>query len=178
MADEVKEQEKPQKSGMPFLMKALIIATLAILVVVISTGTAYFVASKMGAKNAASSEMVAQDEGSVSIEKVEFGKTEFFGEYTVNLKETDPRYLVVSIYLEFVPGMKDKQLEKVKIDVTETYQVIIQDRMISVLMNKSIKDLTDDNNFEQLRSELKTEVNAVLGSEYINNIRFSNVLIQ
>jgi flagellar basal body-associated protein FliL len=178
MADEVKEQEKPQKSGMPFLMKALIIATLAILVVVISVGTSFFVASKMSAKNAAQGELVSQDEETMSIEKVEFGKTEFFGEYTVNLKETEPRYLVVSVYVEFVPEIKEKQLEKVKVEVTDTYKVIIQDRMISVLMSKSIKNLTDDKNFELLRNELKAEVNAVLGSEYINNIRFSNVLIQ
>lgn len=177
MADEVKEQEKPEKSGMPFLMKALIIATLAILVVVISTGTAYFVASKMSAKNASQQEMVTQDEESMTIEKVEFGTTSFFGEYTVNLRGTDPRYLVVSIYLEFMPELKEKQLVKLQEDI-DLKKVIIQDRMISILMAKSIKDLAEDKDFETLRVELKAEVNNVLGSEYINNIRFSNVLIQ
>lgn len=177
MADEVKEQEKPQKSGMPFLMKALIIATLAILVVVISVGTSFFVASRISAKSGSQEELVTQNEDSMTIEKVEFGKTVFFGEYTVNLKETDPRYLVVSIYLEFVPDLKDKLQVKIEADV-ETKKIIIQDRLISILMGKSIQNLTEDKNFDTLRLELKTEVNNVLGSEYVNNIRFSNVLIQ
>lgn len=177
MADEVKEQEKQKKSGMPFLMKALIIATLAILVVVISVGTSFFVASRISANNGSQEELVTQNENSMTIEKVEFGKTVFFGEYTVNLKETDPRYLVVSIYLEFVPDIKEKQQAKIEADV-ETKKIIIQDRLISILMGKSIQNLTEDKNFDTLRLELKTEVNNVLGSEYVNNIRFSNVLIQ
>ncbi|MBZ4682592.1 MAG: Flagellar basal body-associated protein FliL [Fusobacteriaceae bacterium] len=178
MADETKNNaQETEKKGTPFLVKALIVATLAILVVVISTATAFFVATKISSKSNSQQEMVQKDNTVDSVEKIEYGQTSYFGDYTVNLNEDNPRYLVVSIYFEYSPKIKAKELEKIQADV-ETNKVILQDRVISILMSKSIADLKADKDFIKLREMIKDEVNKVLGKEYLINIRFSNVLIQ
>lgn len=173
MADEGKKAKKSEKKELPFVTKAIIIAIMAVLVVVISTGVAYFVATKV--KGGTGENTV--DKEVVEVEKVAYGKTINFGEYTLNLKEKSPRYLVVRLFFELNPNIKDKEIETINTEIAAK-KVIIEDRLLSIMMSKSVDDLMQDEDFKNLRGELATEVNSILGKEYVVNIRFNNWLIQ
>ena len=172
MANEEKKKKK-EKKELPFLTKVIITAIIAVLVVVISTGTAFFVASKLqgGSKDNTVEEEI------VSVETKEYGKTVNFGEYTLNLKEKVPRYLVVRIFFELNPSLKDKEIEEINAEIGNK-RIILEDRLLSIMMSKSVEDLTSDKDFTSLRGELSSEVNSILGKEYVINIRFNNWLIQ
>ncbi len=172
MADEVKKK-KSEKKWLPFVTKAIIIAIMALLVVIISVGTAFFVATNV--KGSGNENTVGKDV--MEVEKTAYGQTINFGEYTLNLKERSPRYLVVRIFLELNPNIKEKEVEKINTEIS-TKRVIIEDRLLSIMMSKSVNDLMADEDFQNLREELAKEINSILGKEYVVNIRFNNWLIQ
>lgn len=177
MADQGKV--KKEKKGLPFIAKILIIAISLILVVVISVGSAFFIASKMGKSSGDETNTVekTKTEKKGEVSSTEYGTIVEFGEYTVNLRETDPRYLVVKINFELSPEITVKELPAVQLNIEEK-KVIIQDRALAILRNKSIADLTADTDFVKLRKEITDEVNKVLGAESVKTIRFNNWLIQ
>lgn len=179
MAEEKKET-KEGKKGLPFIVKVLIIAIVLILIVVISVGSAFYIASNVNEKRSG--------DGSNTIEKTEeskeeeiddtnFGVTIDFGEYTINLNEAEPRYLVVKINFELDPDIKEKKIPEIQADI-EAKKVILQDRVLSILRSKSIADLSADTDFVKLKKELTDEVNRVLGDDKVKTIRFNNWLIQ
>lgn len=177
MADGKKEI-KDGKKGLPFIAKVLIIAIVLILIVVISVGSAFFIASKVNKK--------ASGDGSNTIEKIEnveevddtkYGATIDFGEYTINLNEPEPRYLVVKINFELDPDIKEKKIPEIVAEI-DGKKVILQDRVLSILRSKSIADLSADTDFVKLKRELTNEVNRVLGNKKVKTIRFNNWLIQ
>lgn len=172
MANEEKKKKK-EKKELPFLPKVIIMAIIAILVVVISTGTAFFVASKVQGNK----EENQIEKEIVSVEKTVYGETINFGEYTLNLREKTPRYLVVRLFLEVSPGLKPKEMESLTSEIASK-RIILEDRLLSIMMSKSVEDLMADDDFVNLRQELAKEVNSILGREYVVNIRFNNWLIQ
>jgi|GEM_PF-2500031 len=172
MANEEKKKKK-EKKELPFLPKVIIMAIIAILVVVISTGTAFFVASKVqGNKQENKIEREI-----VNVEQTVFGQTINFGEYTLNLRERTPRYLVVRLFLEVNPGLRPREIDNLTNEIANK-RIILEDRLLSIMMSKSIEDLMADDDFSKLRQELAKEVNSILGREYVVNIRFNNWLIQ
>lgn len=168
MAEEKKEKK-------PVVLKVIIIAVISLLVFFISLGTAYIVANKV-IKSSGGNNAVVVDDADIE-KKPLYGKTINFGEYTLNLKEDQPRYLVVSIHFELKPSLDEDEIAKVQEKVDES-KVILKDRLLSILMTKSINDLVNDADFVKLRGELSFEVNAVLGKEYVQNIRFDNWLVR
>lgn len=111
------------------------------------------------------------------VEDTNFGTTIEFGEYTINLKETEPRYLVVKINFELDPNIKEKKIPTIQAAI-ETKKVIMQDRVLSILRNKSIADLQADVDNAALKKEITNEVNRILGEKTVKTVRFNNWLIQ
>jgi len=177
MADE--KEKKEVKKGLPFIAKILIIAIVLILIVVISVGSAFFIASKVNKSSGDGSNVVEHakvDEKSGESEEG-YGVTVEFGEYTVNLNEVEPKYLVIKINFELNPELKEKKVVEVETSIEEK-KVILQDVMLSILRNKSMADLTADTDYVKLKEELTKEVNKVLGEDSVKTIRFNNLLIQ
>lgn len=168
-----KKKEKKEKKELPFLPKVIIMAIIAVLVVVISTGTAFFVASK--AQGTKQDNQIERE--IVSVEQTVFGQTINFGEYTLNLRERTPRYLVVRLFLEVSPNLRPREIDNLTNEIANK-RIILEDRLLSIMMSKSVDDLMSDDDFTNLRQELAKEVNSVLGKEYVVNIRFNNWLIQ
>lgn len=182
MAEENKE--KPQgKKGLPFIAKVLIIAIVLILIVVISVGSAFFIASKMNKSSGDGSNTVENSKVEATAkegEKTSYGKTVEFGEYTVNLKTApgeDPKYMVVKINFELAPDIDEKKLATVTTDIEEK-KIILQDVMLTILRDKTQVDLEADVNYEKLKKELAEACNKVLGEELVKTIRFNNLLVQ
>lgn len=164
-----------EKKEMPFITKALIIAILSVTVVVVSAGTAAFIAKKMNKATP-----VAMDEAKNGKEKVdekneELGIIVGFGEYTINLNEPDSRYLVVEIHFELETDKKSKSKGTAEL---EARQVLLQDKVLNILKSKSIKELNEDTNQENLKKEIVEVVNTVMDEAKIKNVYFAKWLIQ
>lgn len=54
----------------------------------------------------------------------------------------------------------------------------MQDRVLSILRNKSIADLQADVDNVALKKEITNEVNRILGEKTVKTVRFNNWLIQ
>lgn len=184
MAEEKKEKapKGEGKKGLPFVAKILIIAIVLILIVVISVGSAFFIASKMNKSSAEGTNTVethetTKAEGEKSAEATGYGKIMELGEYTINLKEVEPRYLVIKLNLELNPEIEEKELTTLETEIEEK-KIILQDVMLAILREKSLADLEADKDYEALKKELTEAVNKVLGEGIVKTIRFNNLLIQ
>ena len=161
--------------GMPFVTKALIIAIMAVIVVILSAGIAWFVASKatIGGGKQDTVEKNGESEPDKK-PKTELGEIVTLGEYTINLKEEDGRYLMCEINLE-IEKSKDSEKNKVEID---TKKIIIQDKMLSILRNKTKVELDADKDFTILKKEMITNINGLLDKVKIKNVYFVKWIIQ
>lgn len=181
MAEEKKVKAEGKK-GLPFVAKVLIIAIVLILIVVMSVGSAFFIASKVnktsgGAINTVEMKKNTGKESENFVDDTKFGATIEFGEYTINLKENEPRYLVVRINFELDPDIREKKVANIQATI-ESKKVIMQDRVLSILRSKSIADLQADIENVALKKEITDEVNRILGEKIVKTVRFNNWLIQ
>lgn len=171
-----------EKQELPFITKALIIAILAIVVVVASAGVAFFVATKatknLNIAQTESGGSKKEKEGKEEID-LEIGPIIDYGEYTLNLKDVDPRYLVCQIQLEVDASGKDKGKKGMLELSGESQKVIIQDKILTVLKSKTTKDLDQDVSLINLRKEIIKEINEnVLRDGKIKNVYFVSWVIQ
>lgn len=165
------------KKEMPFIMKALIIGIIAILVVVISIATSYYVATKFKTNRDDPKIVEKNKEEEKKEEKKEYGKTIEFGQYTINLKDENPIYLVVGIYFETEAKIKDKEKLKLEEEITSK-KVIIEDKVLGILRNKTKQDINQDTNLINLKTEIKNAVNEIVSVGKIKDVRFNNWLVQ
>lgn len=177
MAEEKESKKDSSKKGIPFIAKVLIVAIVLILIVVISVGSAFFIASKVNKTSGDGSNTIEKTVKEENIEETTYGTTVDFGEYTVNLREEEPRYLVLRINFELDPELKAKKVTKIQTSITEK-KVILEDKMLTILRSKSIADLSADKDLVELKKQLTAEVNKVLGEESVKTIRFNSWLIQ
>lgn len=171
-----------EKQELPFITKALIIAILAIVVVVASAGVAFFVATK-----ATNNLNIAQVDGAKTTkekekeeeENLEIGPIVDYGEYTLNLKNVEPRYLVCQIQLEVDASGKDKGKKGLTELSGESKKIIIQDKILTILKSKTTQDLDKDQSLVNLRKEIITEINLkILRDGKIKNVYFVSWVIQ
>ncbi|NLK62793.1 MAG: flagellar basal body-associated FliL family protein [Fusobacteria bacterium] len=162
-----------EKNGMPFVTKALIIAILSVVVVVVSAGTAAYIAKNVKVDGNNTEQKETKDNSKK--ESNELGVIVPFGEYTVNLNEKDPRYLVIEIHFETEVDKKSKTKGGAEI---ESKMIIIQDRVLKVLKNKSIKDLNEDSDLTKLKLEILEAVNNILVETKIKDVYIVKWLIQ
>ncbi len=157
--------------------KVLIVAIILILVVVISVGSAFFIASKVNKTSGDGSNTIEKTVKEKNNDETSYGTTVDFGEYTVNLREEEPRYLVLRINFELDPELKEKEVAKIQTEITGK-KVILEDKMLTILRSKSIADLGADKDLVELKKQLTEEANKVLGEEFVKTIRFNSWLIQ
>ncbi|BDU50114.1 flagellar basal body-associated FliL family protein [Haliovirga abyssi] len=168
-----------EKKEMPFITKALIVAILAVVIIILAAGISYFVASK-----AIKTSSTAQIEGGGKSKKDSkkdkdknvSGPIVDFGGFTVNLNEKETRYLVCKIQFEIDPTGKDKG-KNGQLEVPEKL-VILQDRVLTILRSKSIMDLAQDPSLKNLKKEIINAVNKVLEKSKISGVYFTSWIIQ
>ena len=119
MAEEKESKKDSSKKGIPFIAKVLIVAIVLILIVVISVGSAFFIASKVNKTSGDGSNTIEKTVKEENTEETTYGTTVDFGEYTVNLREEEPRYLVLRINFELDPELKAKKVTKIQTSITE-----------------------------------------------------------
>lgn len=161
---------------MPFIMKALIIAIMAIIVVILAAGISYFVASK-AVGNAKSGSVTEKEEGKVSGEekkKVEIGTIVPLGEYTINLKNDETKYLLCEINLE-VENTKNAEKD---IKELEEKKAVMQDRINTILRNKTLEEFNADKNLAGLKKEMVASVNGIFEKIKIKNVYFIKWIVQ
>ena len=177
MADE-------EKKDMPFITKALIVGIIALLVVFASAGVSYFVTINAvvnaivkyeGIKNDVNK---ADEKGGEEEEKVP-GMILPVGDFTVNLKEEIPTYLVCEIQVEIDISGKDKGkgiLTEVQ-DVSK--QIIVKDKILGILSSKTRAEISSVEGKEKLKKDIMDEINNnVLKNGKIQEIYIVKWIIQ
>lgn len=156
MSNEATAKEAPKKSKTTLLL--IVVAVLAL----VGTGVSlYTLLSSNG--NAASGPPAATVQGPYQI----FGPQDF----TVNLAdEGQRRYLKATIALGYVDKGLAKELEQRKEQ--------IRSLVIEVLRSRSAADLADSDGTQTLRIQLIEEINAALSKGKIEEIYFTDLLVQ
>lgn len=101
----------------------------------------------------------------------ELGPMYALPEFVVNLSDPNwPRYIRLKVILE----VKNKRVLK----EMEERSPQIRDKVISVIRDKTVKDIQSSQGFEELRRELKRELDSIIGTDKINNLYFDGFVIQ
>ncbi len=88
----------------------------------------------------------------------------------VNPSGSDGRYLAVSIAFESKsPGAKTELSNKT---------VVVRDAVLSLLSSKTVEELSDPDQRNKLKEELRKETNSILGSEAVKRLYFTEFVLQ
>lgn len=157
MADE-NQKEGKQKSGLDI---KIILAGLLIFLVVM--GASYFMMRQL--MTPLMPQQQTNDNGTV----VE-GELVPLKEFTTNVNDAaGNRYLKVEVYLV----VSDKKAQE---SIEKTCKPIIRDCILSILSSKSVADL-DVRYRDNLKKEIKDEINAQLGENFIKGIYFTDFIM-
>lgn len=88
----------------------------------------------------------------------------------VNPSGSDGRYLAVSIAFESKSSSAKTELKKKK--------VVVQDAILSLLSAKTVEELSDPDQRDELKAELLKETNSILGRGTINRLYFTEFVLQ
>ncbi|NLB88604.1 MAG: flagellar basal body-associated FliL family protein, partial [Syntrophomonadaceae bacterium] len=92
------------------------------------------------------------------------------GEFTTNIGDiTGSRFVKVEVYVE-VTGKKGQE-------TIQEFMPIIKDSILTILSSKTVADL-DVRNRDNLKQEIKDDLNAKLGNSTIQNVYFTNFIMQ
>jgi flagellar FliL protein len=156
---EEKQEKTKKSSGLD--MKIILIGLLIFLV---AMGTTYFLMRSLMAP------LYPKTEDSQKAKEVSGESLISAGEFTTNVGGSEGNhYLKVEVFLE----VTDKKAQK----TIEEYMPIIKDSILGVLSSKSMADL-DVSNRENIKVEIKKKLNAKLGEKTIDNIYFTNFILQ
>jgi flagellar FliL protein len=147
------------------LLQTLIILTSAILILsLISAGATFFVI--MSKTTPATKKVI--------VEKPELGPIQSLGEFVVNLADpTESHYLRANVVLELDYGSSLKLAEEVDKRMPQ-----IKDIVISTLGSKTSIQLSDSENREALKQELKDKINSILNRGQLSKVYFTSFAIQ
>lgn len=160
--------------GMPFITKAIIVAIMAVLIIILAAGISFYVATKAVKTTSTKTEVNAgQTEEGKKI-KIEVGPMIPLGEQTINLNEAEIRYLMFDLTVEIE---KTKDAEK-NIAEVEEKKIIILDKILSIVKNKTVLDISSDKEFVKLKKEIIAGINPFLEKAKVKNIYFGKWLIQ
>lgn len=163
MADDKVKEEK--KGGM---MVIIVAAVVAVLIVGVGIG-AYIMGTKQGAAKAAEelkAEKAKEEEGPKGL-----GPIVKLDDFVVNLlDDQETRYLKVSISLE----MENPEA------VTEIQERLpqVRDAILLMMGSKTFMELRDVQGKLQLRAELITKINQFLKAGKVNQVYFTDFVIQ
>lgn len=170
-------ESKAKKKG-----KGKLIIVVAVLLLVVAVGVylgyTSFLKGKGGAsqnavnKQQAQQTQVVQNGQTVQTanQQIVSAKTYGLDDILVNLADEDSkRYLKITVFLGYDSKKLDSELEEKK--------PMIRDAIISTLRTKKASDISDKG-LEAIKAELIQKINPLLQKGQINNIYFSNVLVQ
>jgi len=167
MADEVEKD-------MPFVTKAIIVAIMAVLIIILAAGISFYVATKAVKTTALKNEEATEQTGEGKKVKNEVGVMIPLGEQTINLNENEIRFLMFDLTLEIE---KTKDAVKNAAEVEEK-KIIILDKVLSIVKNKTVSEISSDKDFIKLKKEIIAGINPFLEKAKIKNIYFGKWLIQ
>lgn len=184
-----------EKKEMPFITKALIVAIIAVVVVVFSAVVSFVVSTSAvkSIQNAKTTEeSAAGAHGKEAEAEEEHGPIINFGEYTLNLNEPEPTFLVCQISFEMEPEKADakkhaKSAKKAEASAGEPSGptgemaeklIILQDIVQTILRSKSKADLAADPKLVALKKEIKDAINGVLKTQKVKNVYFGKWMVQ
>ncbi|AYD40676.1 flagellar basal body protein FliL [Clostridium fermenticellae] len=173
-------ENKVEKKG----KRKLIILVLVLIIIVcvgVYLGYSLFLKDKLGSEGVSAKQQQLQQTQAVQAgqttqtitQQIVSSKTYELSkdDILVNLADTDSsRYLKVNIYLGYDSKKLDSELEE--------KQPIIMDTVINVLRTKKAADISSAKGLETVKVELIQRINPLLQKGQINNIYFSNVLVQ
>lgn len=152
----------------------LIIIVLVAIIVVFAAGVAayFFVFSKKPNTN---QQRQVQNASTQQVDVKE--KTYSFTEVLTNLADTDSaKYVKVTVAVGYnaSDSKLQKELEDTKSDIKTP---ILRDVIVNVLRSKKASDFTQSG-IEQMKKEIKDQMNPHLENGQINNVYFSDLVIQ
>ncbi|MGI5921884.1 MAG: flagellar basal body-associated FliL family protein [Syntrophomonadaceae bacterium] len=157
MAQEVSEEVSTSKSGFDFKIIAI-----GLVIFLIAMGASYFMMKSFMAPF-----MPKEDNG---VKGIENGNLVSVGEFTTNINDVaGTRYLKVEVFVQ----IGDK---KVKNSIEE-YMPVIKDSILTIISSKTAADL-EVGNRNNLKAEIKKDLNSKIGSNTIQNVYFTNFIMQ
>lgn len=142
-------------------LKIIIIGLVFFLVAMAGT---YFLISRMMAPLMPEKEAPKQN--------VATGNLVSIGEFTTNINDVaSTRFLKFEVYVEV-----SKENKKSQEKITEAMP-IIQDSILSIVSSKTVADL-DVRNRDNLKAELKEQLNKKIGADVIQNVYFTSFIMQ
>ena len=94
------------------------------------------------------------------------------GEFTTNVNDVaGSRFLRVEVYVEVSKEDKKNQ------EIINEAMPIIKDTILSIMSSKTVADL-DVRNRDNLKAEIKNELNKKIGSKIIQNVYFTSFIMQ
>lgn len=142
-------------------LKIIIIGLVFFLVAMAGT---YFLISRMMAPLMPEKETQKQDMATGNLVSI--------GEFTTNINDVaSTRFLKFEVYVEV-----SKENKKSQEKITEAMP-IIQDSILSIVSSKTVADL-DVRNRDNLKAELKEQLNKKIGADVIQNVYFTSFIMQ
>lgn len=158
MADE-KGTEVKEKSGFDFR-----IILVGLLLFLVAMGVTYFVLRSLIAPLVP--ETNKQQEELLSGNLVEVG------EFTTNVNSAgSTRFLKVKVTVEIAADDKKAQ------ETINNYMPVIKDSILSILASQSMADL-DVRNRNNLKTEIKKDINSKIGGDLVKNVYFTDFIMQ
>lgn len=156
-AEREKEAETKPKSGLDFK-----IILVGLVIFLVAMGASYFLMRSL------MSPLLPKEDKKA--ETIETGDLVSAGEFTTNINDiAGTRYLKVEVYVE----VSDKKVK----DSIDQYMPVIKDSILSILASQTVADL-DVRNRDNLKTEIKKDLNNKIGSNVISNVYFTNFIMQ
>jgi flagellar FliL protein len=157
LADEKTEETSKLKSGFDF--KIIIIG---LFIFLIAMGASYFMMKSFMAP--------LMPKESNEVKDIESGNLVSVGEFTTNINDVaGTRYLKVEVYVQ----ISDKKVQ----ESMDQYMPVIKDSILSIISSKTAADL-DVRNRNNLKAEIKKDLNSKIGGNVIQNVYFTNFIMQ
>jgi flagellar FliL protein len=103
--------------------------------------------------------------------KKEPGVIYTISDITINPKDSyGRRFAVFAIALEVPDDDATAELDKMK--------PIIMDRILQYLRSKTVTELTTTSNVEQIKADLKADINDILGHDLVQNLYFTKFVLE
>jgi len=154
------EKTEAAKGKLGFDIKIILIGLVIFLA---AMGSTYFIMKSVMAP-------LMPKEEEKSAEEVVSGGIIDVGEFTTNISDVaGNRYLRMEVSIEI---SDKKQEEKAK-----EFMPVIRDSVLSIIAAKTVADL-DRRNWYNLKEEIKNDLNAKLGKNYVKNVYFNNFIMQ
>lgn len=157
LADEKTDETSKPKSGFDF--KILLIG---LFIFLIAMGACYFMMKSLMAP--------LLPQGKNEVKTIESGNLVSVGEFTTNINDVaGTRYLKVEVFVQ----ISDKKVQ----EFIDQYMPVIKDSILGIISSKTVADL-DVSNRNNLKAEIKKDLNAKMGGNIIQNVYFTNFIMQ